>query len=96
MLFGTSFALDLFRLFDYHLSMDNKRSPKESQSFISDRIAEYGWTQAEFIGHCAINGIGKDTAINFWNGKTNFRIVTLEKLGGILGVSSISELVEFI
>ncbi len=75
--------------------MDNKKPPKKSKSFIPSLIAGYEWSQAEFIGHCAINGIGKDTAINFWKGKTNFRVVTLEILGGILEVESISELMDF-
>ena len=65
------------------------------KSRVPDLIASKGWDTKTFTAHCMLAGISSDTAYRLARGDTNFRPETLRVAAGVLGVNSISDIVDF-
>ena len=52
------------------------------------------WDNNEFVGRCQIAGISSATAYRLLRGETGMKTDTLERLAAVLGVNSISEIIE--
>ena len=57
-------------------------------------LARLGWDTKTFAAHCMLKGIGQDTAYRLMRGETNFTTQTLAVVAEVLGVSSISEIID--
>lgn len=66
------------------------------KSFVPDLLAKKGWSTKTFAAKCMLAGMGQDTAYRMARGETNFNVDTLKQVAAILGVSSISEIIDFV
>ena len=64
-------------------------------SHIPALIKKRGWSLQIWQGHCLLAGLSTRTAIRLYEGETNLTTRTLLKAAGILGISSVADLVEF-
>jgi len=65
------------------------------KSSIPDLLRSKGWSKQYFTGQCMVAGLSYDTARRLAKGDTQFTVDTLATVARVLGVSSISELVDF-
>lgn len=54
------------------------------------------WDNNEFVGRCQIAGISSATAYRLLRGETGMKTDTIERLAAVLGVKSISDIIELI
>jgi hypothetical protein len=64
------------------------------KSFVPELIQKKGWDTKAFVAHCMLAGMGSDTAYRLARGDTNFKVDTLRQAAAILGVSTISDMIE--
>lgn len=67
----------------------------ELVSHIPELLAKKKWSVKKFKAHCMLEGLSDFTAMRLANGDTNVNTETLLKVKTVLGVDSISELIEF-
>lgn len=63
-------------------------------SHVPELLARKGWTSKEFVAHCMLAGMSQSTAYRLANGDTNIQPATLQIAASVLGVSSISEIID--
>lgn len=66
----------------------------ELKSRVPELLAEKGWSVRTFVAHCMLAGIGMDTAYRVARGGTNVKAQTLASIAKILGVPSISDIID--
>lgn len=63
-------------------------------SHVPELLVKKGWTKQQFIAHCMLAGMSSDTAYRLARGDTNFSTSTLNVVVSVLGLSSISEVID--
>ena len=63
-------------------------------SHIPELLAKKGWSAKDFVAHCMLAGMGQSTAYRLANGETNIQPATLQLAASVLGVSSITEIID--
>jgi hypothetical protein len=66
----------------------------ELVSFVPRLLEEKGWNVKTFVAHCMLAGLSSDTAYRLARGETGFTVDTMKTVAEVLGVSSISNVID--
>jgi hypothetical protein len=86
----------------YHPGMENTQIYSVGQeavmgklrSHVPELLVKKGWDTKTFTAHCMLAGLSSDTAYRLAKGDTNFSTSTLSIVAGVLGVASISQVID--
>jgi transcriptional regulator with XRE-family HTH domain len=66
----------------------------ELKSFVPELLEKKGWDTKTFVAYCMLAGMGANTAYRLARGETNVSVDTLSIAAQVLGVDTISEVID--
>jgi hypothetical protein len=66
----------------------------ELKSHVPELLEKRGWNTKTFVAHCMLAGLGQETAYRLARGDVNVNIETVKVAAKVLGVESISEVID--
>ena len=66
------------------------------KNFVPELLAQKGMDKNTFIAYCMLAGMGQDTAYRLARGEVDFTTKTLEAARKVLGVPSISDIIDHV
>lgn len=64
------------------------------KNHVPELLAAKGWDTKTFVAYCMLAGLSQDTAYRLTRGETNFTSDTLKVVADVLGLQSISQVID--